>query len=113
VRIVHVVPPKRPNARDARREAPRPALRTRALPRGDRTISGVVTSNAGEWLTLRTREGEVPLRLRRDTQFFSDGQEVPAEALEVNQRVSVKAGPSLDGDLQAYQVNWGGIVTVR
>jgi hypothetical protein len=113
VRILHVVPP--PSIRAARRarEEARPARRIEALERGNLLFSGVVIRADGEWLTLRTREGQETLRLHRDTRFFGDGLSQDREAVAVNMRVAVRAGRNLDGSLDAYQVSWGSIVTVR
>lgn len=112
MRIVEVVAPPRP--RPPQREAAKQTRRLRdVLPQGDRTLSGLVVRIDGDAMTLRTREGDVKLLIRRDTRFLHDAQSVGVEGLGVNARVSVRAGPTLSGDLQAYQVNWGGIVTVR
>jgi hypothetical protein len=61
-------------------------------------------------LTLRTRDGEQTLVLRKDTRYLADGAQQDSTALAVNTRVFVRAGRALDGDVEAYQVMWGDVV---
>jgi hypothetical protein len=80
-------------------------------PRGSLVLTGLVRSVSGGWLELRTRqEGTMRLRLRPDTAFVSEGQEVGLEGLERQTAVSVRAGYDLSGELEVFQVSWGGIV---
>lgn len=106
IRMLQVVPPAPPPSRI------KPAVRRPAIapPQGDRTISGVVIRQDGRSVTLRTREGEQTLLLRRDTRYLADGAQQEAVALTVNTRVFVRAGPDLEGRIQAYQVMWGDIL---
>jgi len=83
------------------------------LPRGDRTISGVIIRRDARAITLRTHDGEQTLLLRRDTRYLGDGAQQDAASALVNTRVFVRAGPNLDGRLEAYQVMWGEIAGVR
>jgi hypothetical protein len=83
-------------------------------PRGDRTISGVVVRNESGQLTLRTRQGdETTLTLRPGTRYLGDGLRMDAGDLAVNMRVSVRAGRTLRGELEAYQVVWGDMLDPR
>jgi len=77
------------------------------------SISGVVISKENGFITIRGREREEILRVRRDTRFIGDGVKTDLAGLSLNQRVFVEAGRNIDGDLEAYQVTWGSILTVR
>ena len=83
------------------------------LPHGDRTVSGVIIRRDARSITLRTRDGEQTLLLRKDTRYLGDGAQQDAAAALVNTRVFVRAGPNLDGDIEAYQVMWGEIAGVQ
>jgi len=78
--------------------------------RGDRTVSGVILRRDARSITLRTRFGEQTLGLRKDTRYLADGAQQDASALAVNMRVFVRAGQSLDGGIEAYQVMWGEVI---
>jgi hypothetical protein len=106
IRMLQVIPPgPRPGRANTvvRRAAIEP-------PRGDRTISGVIIRRDAGSITLRTRTGEQTLVLRKDTRFLADGAQQDSGALAVNTRVFVRAGRTLDGSIQAYQIMWGEIV---
>ncbi|HEY6344624.1 MAG TPA: hypothetical protein VIY49_24280 [Bryobacteraceae bacterium] len=81
-------------------------------PRGDRTLAGVVVGLTARALTLRTRAGEAILALRPDTRYWDDGLGATRADLRVNTHVFVRAGQSLDGVVEAYQVMWGQILDV-
>jgi hypothetical protein len=81
-------------------------------PRGDRTFSGLVVRLTARALTLRTRAGEAILALRPDTRYWDDGLGATRADLRVNTHVFVRAGKSLDGVVEAYQVMWGEILDV-
>lgn len=106
IRMLQVIPPAPPPSR-VKPAAKRPVLNP---PRGDRTISGVVIRHDGESVTIRTRDGEQTLLLRRDTRYLADGAQQDAAAMTVNTRVFVRAGPDLEGRIQAYQIMWGEIL---
>jgi hypothetical protein len=89
--------------------AKRPAF---DLPRGDRTVSGVIVRRDARSITLRTRNGEQTLLLRKDTRYLGDGTPQDATAALVNTRVFVRAGRNLEGGVEAYQVMWGEIAGV-
>lgn len=110
IRMLDVVPPAPPPSRVKPVAAARPTF---DLPRGDRTISGVVIRCDARSVTLRTREGEQTLLLRKDTRYLGDGAQQDAGAVLVNTRVFVRAGPNLYGAIEAYQVMWGEIVEVQ
>lgn len=109
IRMLSVIPPGPPPGRAS--TAPKgPAI---VLPRGDRTVSGVVVRNTGRSLTVRTRDGEQTLLLRKDTRYLGDGAPQDAAALGVNTRVFIRAGRNLDGGIEAYQVMWGEIAGMQ
>jgi len=89
---------------------------TRSLfftPTGDRTFSGMVVRLESRALTLRTRSGETTLALRPDTRYLDDGVRAGPAELRVNAHVFVRAGKTIEGILEAYQVMWGQILDVR
>ena len=110
IRMLDVVPPAPPSPRV------KPVATTRStfdLPHGDRTISGVIIRRDTRSLTLRTREGEQTVLLRKDTRYLGDGAQQDAAAALVNTRVFVRAGLNLYGGIEAYQVMWGDILGVH
>jgi hypothetical protein len=109
IRMLQVIPPGPPPGR-VNTAAKRPVVEP---PHGDRTVSGVIVRCEARSMTVRTREGEVTLLLRKDTRYLGDGAKQDAAALTVNTRVFVRAGPDLDGGLEAYQVIWGEIAGVQ
>jgi hypothetical protein len=109
IRMLQVIPPAPPPKR-ARPAAKRPVF---ALPHGDRTVSGVIIRRDARSITVRTRDGDQMLLLRKDTRYLADGAQQDTSALMVNARVFVRAGPNLDGVIEAYQVMWGEIAGVR
>jgi len=111
IRMLQVIPPGPPPSRaTVRPVVTRPAFER---PRGDRTVSGVILSNNGRSIRIRTREGEQTLLLRKDTRYLADGAPQEAAALTVNTRVFVRAGRNLEGGVEAYQVVWGEIAGVQ
>ena len=76
------------------------------VPRGYLTYSGLVVKNEDSKITLRTRGGRRTLRLRPDTRYSDASQPL------LNQHVFVRAGRTLEGVLEAYQVTWGEILLV-
>jgi hypothetical protein len=79
-------------------------------PRGNMTFGGVVIRRSATVLVLRTRtEPEKLVRLREDTRFLESGTPATSADVAVNTRVFVRAGKSLDNDVEAYQVIWGEI----
>jgi hypothetical protein len=112
-RTVHVVDTH------AQKLAPgaRPRLRSSSspteawAPRGNMNISGLVVQRAPYTLTLKTRTGTETLLLRPDTRYVGSGLRVAADSLHINQRVFIRAGRNLEGDVEAYQVMWGEITT--
>jgi hypothetical protein len=104
--MLQVIPPGPPPGRVKPVPATRPAF---DLPRGDRTVSGVIIHRDARTITLRTRDGEQTLLLRKDTRYLADGAQRDASAALVNTRVFVRAGRNLEGGVEAYQVMWGEI----
>jgi len=105
IRLLQVIPPSPPPGR-VNVVAKRPAIEP---PHGDRTISGVIIRRDARSITVRTRDGEQTLLLRKDTRYLGDGAQQDTSALVVNTRVFVRAGRDLDGGIEAYQVMWGEI----
>ncbi len=107
--------------------APRPSLALRrsslarlrslpgtSFPRGDVNLAGLVLRRTPEQIVLKTRTGgTTTVLLREDTGFAADGLAVDLSRLALHTQVYVRAGRNLDGDLEAYQVVWGDILTVR
>lgn len=84
------------------------------FPRGNLTFAGIVERLNGEYLILRTREGETQsIFLRQDTRYLAQGTPVDAAALRTNTRVYIRAGKNFDNQLEAYQVVWGTILKPR
>jgi len=106
IRMLQVIPPGPPPSRVKPVAATRPAF---DWPRGDRTVSGVIIRRDARTITLRTRDGEQTLLLRKDTRYLGDGAQQDAAAALVNTRVFVRAGGNLEGGVEAYQVMWGEI----
>ena len=106
IRMLEVIPPGPPPSRVSA-SAPRPTF---DLPRGDRTVSGVIIRCDARSITVRTRDGEQTLLLRKDTRYLGDGAQQDVAALAVNTRVFVRAGQNISGGVEAYQVMWGEIV---
>ena len=74
------------------------------IPRGYLTYTGLVVKNDDSKITLKTRTGPRTLLLRADTHYST-----AAEPL-LNKHVFVRAGRTLQGALEAYQVMWGEIL---
>ena len=110
IRMLDVVPPAPPPGRVKPVAAARPTF---DLPHGDRTISGVIVRRDARSITIRTRDGEQTLLLRKDTRYLGDGAQQDASAVLVNTRVFVRAGRNLEGGVEAYQVMWGEIVEIQ
>ncbi|HEY2845278.1 MAG TPA: hypothetical protein VGJ09_16565 [Bryobacteraceae bacterium] len=108
IRMLQVVPPAPPPGRVSA-IAKRPAIEP---PHGDRTVSGVIVRLDARTITVRTRENEVTLLLRKDTRYLGDGAQQDSAGLVVNTRVFIRAGRNLDGGIEAYQVAWGEIAGV-
>ena len=81
------------------------------VPRGLLTFSGMVLRLNDDRMTLRMKVGgEKLIRLRADTRYRQDGRQVEPPALQTGTRVFVRAGKSLDDELEAYEVVWGQIL---
>ena len=110
-RTVHVVATPRPAALAGRSRAYRPNFMDFLAPRGNLTYSGVIARLTADSLVLHTRlEGDKTILLRADTRFLESGSMVEAADLKTNTRVFVRAGKSLDDQVEAYQVIWGEIL---
>jgi hypothetical protein len=76
------------------------------VPHGYLSYSGLVVRSNGSTFTIKTSSGPQTLHLRADT-HYSDA----TESL-INKHVFVRAGRNQQGALEAYQVTWGGILSV-
>ncbi|MBK7927490.1 MAG: hypothetical protein IPJ98_08350 [Bryobacterales bacterium] len=80
-------------------------------PRGNLVFTGTVRALGDGELVVRTRKGEEQrMRVREDTVFSTGGRVVKPVALELQQRVQVRAGKGYDGRMEVYQVTWGEIL---
>jgi len=110
-RTIHVIEPERPHRPPPRRLMPWQNPIEHLAPTGNLTFSGIVNRVNRTQLVLRVRGGEDKiLILRQDTRYLEDGSTVESVSLKPNTRVFVRAGRSLYGDLEAYQVIWGEIL---
>jgi hypothetical protein len=111
-RTIHVVQPTTP-ARPQRAGLPKPYNpRTENVRTGSLNYSGVIYRVSADKFVLHTRErGDLPILLRKDTRYLSDGQVVGPDTLKPNMRVFVNAGKGLYDDVEAYQVVWGRILS--
>ena len=83
-------------------------------PRGDTTLSGLVTEIDGKHLTIRLRDGaEHSLLLRPDTRYLGNGLRCERPSLARQTLVYIRGGRNSDGDLEAYAIIWGAILQVR
>jgi hypothetical protein len=65
-------------------------------------------------MVVQTRKsGSKTFHLRPDTVYTAQGRLVEPGLLEVHTRVFVRAGRGFEGEMEAYQVVWGGIVTPK
>jgi len=116
-RTIHVIEaprPLRPAALAGGSRAYRPNFMDFLAPRGNLTYSGVIARVTADSLVLHTRlEGEKTILLRLDTRYLEGGSIVEAADLKPNTRVFVRAGKSLDDQIEAYQVIWGEILQPR
>jgi hypothetical protein len=81
-------------------------------PRGTLTFTGMVLRRDDDGLVLRTRaNGEKWILVRHDTRFKEDGLRVEPSSLHSSTRVFVRAGTNLDGEVEAYEIVWGEILT--
>ena len=100
------VPGRRPSLK---REYPSPT--ESFAPRGDFTLSGIVTELGEERLTIRTRaQGNHTFLIRHDTRFLSEGLRQTRADLGTGKRVFIRGGTNLEGQVEAYSVAWGEIL---
>ncbi|HUP05264.1 MAG TPA: hypothetical protein VMU19_14805 [Bryobacteraceae bacterium] len=78
------------------------------------SYAGVVSQLTPARVVLHMRNGaDQPIVLLKETRYMNDGANVDAAALQMNMHVFVRAGKSLYGDVEAYQVMWGQILQPR
>ncbi len=107
VHVAEIVTPVRSRLR------PYQSVTEHIAPRGDLSFAGVVILVEASRLVLRQRNQSerVTLTLRPDTRYVHDGIQIEAGELKRNERVYVRAGKSLGGEIEAYQISWGEILT--
>lgn len=115
-RLIHVIDPapqpQRRRMMAARAPVPYEDPTLSIVPRGSLTLTGVVLRVDGDGLMLRTRgAGEKWILVRDDTRFRQDGLVVDPSSLHSSTRIFVRAGPNLDGVIEAYEIVWGEILT--
>jgi hypothetical protein len=114
-RLITVVDPNSPTRRrtlSVRAPPPYEDPTLTIAPRGSLTFTGVVLRVDSDGLILRTRgAGEKWILVRKDTHYRQDGLAVASANLHSNTRVFVRAGPNLDGEIEAYEIVWGEILT--
>lgn len=103
-----VVPPL--EARRLQRPGARPGTRETPIFRGGVAMAGLVTQMNPLSLTLRTASGLRTFVLRKDTRYVGDGVRLEAPADLVNRHVFIRAGETVRGTIEAYQVFWGEIL---
>jgi hypothetical protein len=78
------------------------------------SFAGVVSNLGAGWVVLHTRaSGDQTIRLRQDTRYLNNGEQVDITALQPNMRVFIRAGRNLYDEVEAYQVMWGEILEPR
>ena len=124
-RTIHVVvAPSLPEARQPKQSQGRYAMPRRPviredplksdllMMRGNLTFAGQVCQLNDVRFVLRTRsDGEKIIYFRPDTRFLKDGGVVAPNSLRLNTRVYVRGGKNLDGEIEAFQVIWGEILS--
>ena len=113
-RTIHVIEPT-PPPRTTPPSRSRPYTpKVETVRTGNLTYSGVVYRLTADRVLIHTHEaGDLAIQLRKDTRYLEDGQVVGAADLKPTMRVFVRAGKDLYGDVEAYEVIWGKILTPR
>ena len=76
------------------------------------SVAGIVVRVFPDLLVLKLRKGDEEfLRLRPDTQFLEQGQASSAGSLRANTLVFIRAARNFYGEVEAYQVIWGQILS--
>jgi hypothetical protein len=100
--------------RGGARSLPTRIINDNLWPRGSLTFSGVVQRLETNRMVVQTRlDGAKTFHLRDDTLYSEEGRLVQRGRLEVHTRVFVRAGRGFEGEMEAYQIVWGGIVSPR
>lgn len=80
-------------------------------PRGNLLLSGVVVRIDDPYIWLRTRDGRShTIIIRPDTRIAAQGVVTDRLAIPFNRPVFIRAGRSIDGDVEAYSMIWGEIL---
>jgi hypothetical protein len=111
IRTLYVRPPREAVAASPNRSS---AFLDNLFPRGNLLYTGTVKSLGEGRLELRSRRGLITeFAIREDTTFSTGGRLVKAADLAPQTVVQVRAGRSFSGDLEVYQITWGGILPGR
>lgn len=90
------------------------AVTENIIPRGEYQWAGTVSEITPEKLVLRTRaEGYKTLTIRTDTRFLEDGVVSALSRLQPNTLISIRAGRSITGETEVYQIIWGSVTPKR
>ncbi len=80
-------------------------------PRGNLVLSGVVVRVEDPYIWLRTRAGEsLMIAIRPDTRITAQGMASDRMSIPFNRPVFIRAGKSLEGEVEAYSLMWGEIL---
>lgn len=110
VRLADLAPPKN----SGRLRIPYRAVTESIIPRGEYQWAGTVSELTAEKLVLRTRtDGYKTLVIRADTRFLEDGAVSEFARLLPNTLISIRAGRSVTGETEVYQIIWGSVTPKR
>ena len=108
VRTVYTRPPRPPLTLTTTKSS---AMLDNLFPRGNLVYTGTVQLLTERHLQLRSRKGERrEFIVRNDTQFSTGGRLVGRDDLEPQTVVQVRAGRTLGGEMEVYQITWGDIL---
>lgn len=109
VKLADLAAPK-----NTRLNIPYRAVTESIIPRGEYQWAGTVSELTAEKLVLRTRaDGYKTLVLRPDTRFLEDGAVSELARLQPNTLISIRAGRSITGETEVYQIIWGSVTPKR
>lgn len=109
VKLADLAAPK-----NTRLRTPYRAVTESIIPRGEYQWAGTVSELTAEKLVLRTRaDGYKTLVIRPDTRFFEDGAVSEFARLQPNTLISIRAGRSITGETEVYQIIWGSVTPKR
>ena len=108
IRTLYVRAPRAPVAATSNRST---SFLDNLFPRGNLVYTGTVQGISDGRLELRSRRGvTTEFAVREDTTFSTGGKVVTRDELAPQTVVQVRAGRTFRGDLEVYQITWGGIL---